>query len=553
MKRAALTLLCLAAASAQVPYERIVNAAREPQNWLTYWGDYSAIRHRTLDQINTSNIRDMRLEWVFQTGQTGAFETVPLVVDGVMYLTAPEGYAFAVDARGGRQLWSYKYPIPAGEKLCCGTINRGLAILGDRLYQVTPNAHLIALDSRTGALIWDSEIAPSSQYYGGTLAPLAVKDKIVVGVAGGEWGIRGLIDAFDAATGKRAWRFWAIPGPGEPGHETWSGDSWKNGGAPTWMTGTYDPDLNLIYWGVGNPGPDLSGDVRKGDNLYSCSLVALDADTGKLKWHFQFTPHDTHDWDANETPMLLNLKWKGRDRKVVAQANRNGFFYLLDRTNGEFLMAKAFARQSWAAGFDEKGRPKPLPNIEPTEQGVRLCPGVAGAANWMAPSYNPATGWFYFPVREQCDVYYAEPPVFVLGKPYWGSTGRAVSDEKEWGLLKALDPVTGETKWDFRYFRAPWGGTMSTSGGLIFSGDEDGYFMAFDARTGKNLWKMSTGMAIKTAPITYMVAGRQYVTMPSGGVLLTFALPERTEPEAKKPAKLADQAPPRKPSSRRIE
>ena len=237
--------------------------------------------------------------------------------------------------------------------------------------------------------------------------------------------------------------------------------------------------------------------------------------------------------DANETPMLLNLKWKGRDRKVVAQANRNGFFYLLDRANGEFLMAKPFARQTWAAGFDEKGRPKLLPNTEPSDEGTRLCPGLAGGTNWMAPSYNPGTGWFYFQVREQCDVYFTQPPVFVEGKAYWGSVSRAASDEKEWGLLKALDPLTGETKWDFRYYRAPWGGTMSTSGGLIFSGDEDGYFMAFDARTGKNLWKLNTGSAIKTAPITYVVNGRQYVSMPSGGAVLTFALPESAASESK--------------------
>ncbi len=522
-----ITCLLASALTAQVTFERIVNAAREPQNWLTYWGDYGAIRHRALNQISTANVADLRLEWVFQTGQTGAFETVPLVVDGVMYLTGPEATAFAVDARSGRQLWAYKYAMPPKAKLCCGTINRGMAMLGDRLFMVTGDAHLIAIESKTGQQIWDSEIAPVTQSYGATLAPLAVKDKIIVGVAGGEYGIRGLVDAFDANTGKRAWRFWTVPGKGEPGNETWHGDSWKNGGGPTWMTGTYDPALNLLYWGVGNPGPDLSGDVRKGDNLYTCSLVALDADTGKLKWHFQFTPHDTHDWDANETPMLLDLKWNGRERKVVAQANRNGFFYLLDRATGEFLMAKAFSRQNWAKAIDAKGRPIVLPNTEPSEEGTRLCPGLAGGTNWMAPSYNPATGWFYFQVREQCDVYFTQPPSFVAGKAYWGSVSRAASDEKEWGLLKAMDPATGETKWDFRYYRAPWGGTMSTSGGLIFSGDEDGYFMAFDAKTGKNLWKMNTGSAIKTAPITYMIDGRQYVTMPSGGVLLTFALKQK--------------------------
>ena len=469
--------------------------------------------------------RILRLEWIFQTGQTGAFETVPLVVDGVMYLTAANGYAYAVDARSGRQLWEYKYVVPANLKLCCGTVNRGLAILDNRLFMVTPDAHVIALEAATGHLLWDTEMASAAQSYGATLAPLAIRGKVIVGVSGGENGIRGFVDAYDTATGKRAWRFWSIPAKDEPGGDTWLADSWKRGGGATWMTGTYDPKLNLVYWGVGNPGPDLYGETRKGDNLYTASVVALDGDTGKLKWHFQFSPHDTHDWDACETPMLLDLKWKGRDRKLVVQANRNAFFYVLDRETGEYLMSRSFARQNWAKEMDAKGRPITMPNTEPSAEGAHVCPGVAGAANWMAPSYNPETGWFYFPVREQCDVYFAEPPVFVQGKAYWGSMFRGQTEEKEWGLLKALDPLTGETKWDFRYYRAPWGGTLATSGGLIFSGDEDGYLMAFDAKTGKNLWKINTGNRLVTAPITYMVDGRQYVTMPSGAALLTFALP----------------------------
>lgn len=513
--------------SQPVSFERIVNASKEPQNWLTYWGDYGAVRYRDLKQIDTVNVKDLRLEWIFQTGQTGAFETTPLVVDGIMYITAANGFAFAIDARSGRQLWQYKYPLPEGVKLCCGTVNRGLAILGDRLFMVTPDAYVVALEASTGRMLWKTEMAPASKSYGATLAPLAVRDKVIVGVSGGEYGIRGFVDAYDAASGKRAWRFWTVPSKDEPGGNTWLADSWKRGGGATWMTGTYDPNLNLIYWGVGNPGPDLYGEVRKGDNLYTAGLVALDADTGKLKWHFQFTPHDTHDWDGCETPMLLDLKWKGRDRKLVVQANRNAFFYVLDRETGEFLSARSFARQNWAQEIDAKGRPILMPNSDPNTEGARICPGLAGAANWMAPSYNPATGWFYFPVREQCDVYYAAPPVFVEGKAYWGSMFRGQTEDKEWGLLKALDPLTGETKWDFRYYRAPWAGTLATSGGVIFCGDEDGYLMAFDAKTGQNLWKINTGTRLVTAPITYMVAGRQYVTMPSGAALLSFALPPK--------------------------
>jgi alcohol dehydrogenase (cytochrome c) len=521
----ALTLAALTPAFAQnVTYDRLVNAIKEPQNWLTYWGDYGAVRHRDLRQIHTANVKDLRVEWMFQTGQTGAFETVPLVVDGVMYLTGGNGTAFALDARSGRQLWAYKHAFPPGEK--ASGVNRGLAILGDRVFMATPDAHVVALESKTGRLIWEIEMAPYNKgQHTATLAPLVVKDKIITGISGAEFGIRGFIDAYDAKTGERAWRFYTIPATGEPGGETWLGDSWKRGGGSTWMTGTFDPKLNTLYWGVGNPGPDLFGKDRQGDNLYSASLVALDPDTGKMKWHFQFTPHDLHDWDACETPMLLDLEWKGKPRKLVVQANRNAFFYVLDRETGEFLMGRPFARQTWAKELDRKGRPILMANTDPTPEGNRLCPGLGGAANWMAPSYNPQTKLFYFPVREQCDVYYSSSPVYIEGKPYWGSVFRGVTDEKEWGLLKALDPATGETKWDFRYYKAPWGGTLSTAGGLIFAGDEDGYLMAFDAKSGRNLWKFNTGYRLVSAPITWEVDGRQYLTMPSGGSLLTFALP----------------------------
>lgn len=515
----------VAAPAPSLPFDRIVHALDEPQNWLTYWGDYSAQRYRTLKQIDTSNVKDLRLEWMFQTGQSGAFETVPLVVDGIMYFTAAGGFAYAIDARSGRQLWQYKYPMADNIKLCCGTINRGLAMLDGRLFMATPDAHVVALEASTGQLLWNTAMAPGHAEYGATLAPLAVNGKVIAGVSGGEFGIRGFVDAYDARTGARVWRFYTVPAKGEPGGDTWLAESWQRGGGPTWMTGTYDPELNTLYWGVGNPGPDLYGDGRKGDNLYTASLVALDADSGKLKWHFQFTPHDTHDWDACETPMLLDLKWKGRDRKVVVQANRNAFFYVLDRETGEFLRGRSFARQTWAKELDKNGRPVLNGNPEPTAEGNRVCPGLAGAANWMAPSYNPETGWFYFPVREQCDEYYSAPPVYVAGKAFWGSMSRGQTEEKEWGLLKALDPLTGETKWDFRFYRAPWAGTLATAGGLIFAGDEDGYFMAFDAKTGKNLWKVNTGNRLVTAAITYEVKGRQFVTMPSGSALMTFALP----------------------------
>ena len=527
----AVVVACVSPAQTSVPFERIVNAAKEPRNWLTYWGDYSARRYRELDQINTSNIKDLRLEWMFQTSQPGAFETVPLVVDGIMYFTAANGYAYAIDARSGRQLWMYKYAIPKNAILPNGTVNRGLAILNDSLFMVTPDGHVLALETQTGRLIWDTLMAPNEQAHGATLAPLAVKDKVIVGVTGGEYGVRGFIDAYDARTGKRAWRFWTVPAKGEPGGDTWMADSWKRGGGATWMTGTYDPDLNLLYWGVGNPGPDLYGAARQGDNLYTASLVALDADSGKLKWHFQFTPHDQHDWDACETPVLLNLKFHGRDRKVVVQANRNAFYYVLDRETGEFLMGTPFERQTWAKELDAKGRPVLSAASQPTAEGQRVCPGLAGGSNWMAPTFDPQTGWFYFAYFESCDMYYLSPPVYIAGKAYWGSMARGMDQEKRWGVLKAIDPATGEAKWEFKMFQPSWGGTMSTSGGLIFSGDEDGYFTAFDARTGKNLWRINTGNRIATAPVTYMVDDRQYVTIPSGAALITFALPRQQHDE----------------------
>jgi alcohol dehydrogenase (cytochrome c) len=499
--------------------------AQDAGNWTTYWGDYSGIRHRALNQVNTDNVKNLRLDWIYQTGVPGRFETVPLVADGIMYFTAAGGHAYALDARSGRELWHYQYKVPENVRVTAGTINRGLAMIGERLFMTTPDAHTVAIEAKTGKLLWDVEIASWKNGYGATMAPLAIKDKVLVGVSGGEYGIRGLIDAYDAVTGKRVWRFWTIPAKGEPGGDTWLADSWKRGGGPTWMTGTYDPKLNLTYWGIGNPGPDLYGKDRLGDNLYTASVVALDPDTGKLKWHYQFSPHDTHDWDANETPVLIDADYQGRPRKLLAQANRNAFFYLLDRETGEFLFAKAFGRQTWNDGFDAKGRPLTKANTEPSPGGTPLCPGLAGGANWMAPSYNPQTKLFYFVYREACDVYFSSPPENIEGKSYWGSMSRGVTDEKDWGVLKALDPLTGQARWDFKFHRAGWAGTLSTEGGLIFAGDEDGYFLAFDARDGKLLWKVNTGSAIATSPMTYMVNGKQYVTLPSGAAVLTFSLP----------------------------
>jgi len=514
------------AETGDVTFKRLATADQTPAEWLTYWGDYHATRFRKLDQINENNVGQLRLAWLFQTGAPGAFETVPLVANGVMYFSTPDTAIDAIDARSGRLMWRYVYRIPKHAKYCCGTVNRGLAILGRRLFMLTPDTHLLAIDVRNGSLLWNVEVAPSvGGGYGGTEAPLVVKDKVVLGTAAGDYGIRGFLDAYDANTGKRSWRFWTVPSPGEPGSESWGSNSWEHGGAATWMTGTYDPELNTIYWGTGNPAPTLYGKKRPGDNLYSDSVLALDADTGHLKWYYQFTPHDTHDYDANETPMLLDLPWHGRTAKLLVQANRNGFFYVLDRETGKFLFAKAFVKQTWAKDIDHNGRPIVASNTEPTTAGTLICPQCAGGTNWMAPSYNPATGLFYVNVREGCDIFFSEPPAYQEGANYWATMFRAQPQEHQGGRVTALDPVTGETKWTFPLFSSPWAGTLTTAGNLVFAGDEDGYLIALQADTGKLLWRVNTGAGLRSSPITYAIEGKQYLSMPSGGAILTFALP----------------------------
>ncbi len=521
-----LASVCARPAWAQVTYERLLKAAQEPHNWLTYSGDYSGRRHSALRQIHTGNVQNLAVQWVFQTNALGKVEVTPLVVDGIMYIAAQDNRVYALDPRTGRAIWRYQRVLPEKIPLCCGKINRGLAALGNKVFLATLDAHVVALDAKTGSVVWDAEAEDYRKGYSFTVAPLVVKDKVVVGVAGGEFGIRGFIDAYDAETGKRAWRFYTIPGPGEPGHETWAGDSWKTGGAPAWLTGTYDPELNLIYWGIGNPGPDLYGAERKGDNLYSDCVVALDADSGKLKWHFQFTPNDVHDWDATQIPVLLDLDVQGRTRKVLALANRNAFFYLLDRTNGKFLLGKPFARVTWAKEIGPDGRPVVLPGADPTPEGNYVCPGLAGGTNWMSPSYNPQTGFFYVAVREQCDKYFTSQQPYREGQLYFGSSFQVVPGDKDWGALRALDPRTGQIKWEFKYYSAPWAGTLSTAGGLIFAADMEGYLMALDAETGKELWHLQTGSAVFASPMTYAVDGKQYVVIPSGSALFSLALPD---------------------------
>ena len=512
-------------AAAQVTSGRLLNASREPQSWLTYSGNYSGWRYSELSEINTRNVPQLRVEWVFQTGVPGQVESTPIVADGMIYITAANNNVFALDARTGRQIWRYQRRLPSDLRICCGPEDRGVAVLGDKVLLGTLDAHVVALDAKTGNVIWDVEAADYSKGYSFTVPPLAVKDKIILGVAGGEYGIRGFIDAYEAETGKRAWRFYTIPGPGEPGNETWEGDSWKTGGAPAWVTGTYDPALNLTYWGIGNPGPDADGEVREGDNLYSDCIVALDVDTGKLKWYFQPTPHDTHDWDATQTPLLVDAEVGGRPRKLLLQANRNGFFFVLDRETGQFLHAKPFVHTTWAKQEEPNGRPVALPGTDPSTDGTYICPDVTGGTNWFPPSFSPQTGLVYVPARERCAIYYTSPQDFREGDIYWGSTGQAPTNDPGWGALRAIDPQTAEIKWEFKQYSPPRAGTMATAGGLVFAGNAEGYLLAFDARSGKELWHIQTGAPIVAAPATVLLNGKQHVLLAAGGSLFAFALP----------------------------
>jgi alcohol dehydrogenase (cytochrome c) len=513
-------------AVAQVPYERIVQAGSEPNSWLTYSGNYSSHRFSKLDEINSENVAQLKVAWVYQMRRAGLVEATPLVADGVMYVTEPPSTVTALDIRSGRPLWSWSPKMPR-EVLHIGfpAVNRGVAILDETVFVGTLDAHLVALDAKSGVVRWDVVVADNKKGHSITHAPLALDGKIIVGISGGEAGIRGFLDAYDPETGERLWRFWTIPGPGEPGHETWQGDTWQTGAGATWLTGSYDPELNLLYWGVGNPGPDWNGDVRPGDNLFTCSLVALEASTGKLKWAFQFTPHDVHDWDANQIPVLVDGEFDGRPRKLVATANRNAFYYVLDRATGEFLQATPYAKQTWAEGIDRRGRPIVLPGTEPSEKGTLVWPSLQGATNWFSPSYSPRSKLFYVAVREMGSYYFKSEAEFEAGKPFLGGGEQALSGDNSAGAVRALEAMTGKQKWEFPLHSPPWAGLLSTAGGLVFGGTNEGNFFALDDQTGKVLWEFQTGGAIRANPMSFSLDGRQHIAIASGNALFVFGLP----------------------------
>ncbi len=524
--------LCLSAllaggllAQAQVGGDALMRAQQDNESWLMYGRNYSAWRYSPLDEINAGNVEQIALAWIFQSQVSGKFQTTPLVRDGVMYVTGPSNHAWALDLKTGRELWHYSEPVPDDLIVCCGKPNRGFAIHGDRLYKVNMQATLVAIDARTGDVVWEVEAADYRKGYSNTVAPLVVNNLVVTGIAGAEFGTRDFIDAYDAETGQRVWRFWTVPGPGEAGNETWAGDSWERGGASTWITGSYDPDLNLIYWGTGNPGPDLIGSPRLGDNLYSDSMLALDADTGELRWHFQFTPHDVHDWDSVADPVLVDMEVDGEPRKALLHANRNGHFYALDRTSGEFLFARAYTKINWADGIDPNGRPILIPGHEPTDEGTLTCPGMGGGHNWHATSYSPLTGLYYFNSGDGCQIYHGMAHDFVEGENYLGSAMENVTGEPREGSILAVDPSTGDQRWRFALVSPPSSGLLSTGGGLLFAGTAEGYFVALDADSGRPLWRLQTGGPVRAPAITYRFEGRQYIATAAGTAIFAFALP----------------------------
>jgi alcohol dehydrogenase (cytochrome c) len=548
-------------AQAPVTFQRLLNAAKEPQNWLTYGGDYFSNRYSPLTQITPANVKSLSLAWVYQSPVAGSWQPTPLVADGIMYLTQRPNDVIALDAVTGRVFWIYRYVSSSEFVGCCGANNRGLAILGETLFMGTLDGFVVALDVRSGRPLWKTQIAESKSAYSVTVAPLAVKDRVIVGVAGGEYGIRGFIAAYDARTGKEVWRFYTIPGPGEPGHETWEPcppnsaaycdpEAWKHGGGSVWVTGSFDPELNLSYWGTGNVGPDYNHEQRPGDNLYTASVVALDVDTGELRWHYQFTPHDRYDYDSVQVPVLADLTWQGAPLKALLWANRNGNFYVLDRGTGKFLLGKPFVKLNWMSGFDEKGRPIQTPQ----PPGMPTYPAVQGGTNWYSPSYSPRTQLMYFSAWEDQGQLFAGTPIvyeegrnftggvnqpFVPtpGKPTTGIPGAPSipslrrgpinnwTDAAGHGAVLAMDPTTGAPKWKFAMTDVTDTGIVTTASDLLITGGREGYLQVLDARTGTLLWKSNLGAQMLNNPITYAVNGRQYIAAMAGLSLFTFALP----------------------------
>lgn len=521
MTRRICAALALAACSlsAQVRHEDIREAPSE--DWLTFMGDYAANRHSPLDEITRDNVANLVPKWTFHVGNARRLTSYPIVYDGLMYVTN-SNEVYALDALSGRQVWHYRQDDVENDRQ-----NRGAAILGDRVFFVTTDCRLVAVNRLNGAVIFAEEYADPDEGYHCTAAPVAIKDRLIVGVSGGDSGMRGFLEARSPEDGSQIWKLWTVPAAGEPGSETWGPKTLPWGGAATWMPGSYDPELNWLFWPTGNPWPDFYGGDRPGDNLYSDSLIAVDLETGELQWYFQFTPHDVWDWDAQEPPVLLELELDGKKRKVVVQANRNGFYYILDRKTGEFLHASPFVdKLTWAEGIDEDGRPILIPGMEPSFEGKEVCPTVRGAANWMSDSYNPDTGLLYVMTLEACDIYTAsaKEPEPMIG--FAGTGGERPPGAGGQFVLRALRPDTGERVWEYPLTgpTTAWAGTLSTAGGVIFFGDDDNHLAAVDARDGKHLWHYNLGQPVYASPVTFELDGKQYVTIVSQRDVFTFGL-----------------------------
>jgi alcohol dehydrogenase (cytochrome c) len=504
-------------------------AVTSQTGWTTYNGQASGNRYSTLTEIAPGNVARLTTQWVFTLPNVSQGQVTPVVVDGLMYVSAANDL-YALDAGSGRQVWNYRRPRTRGlAGVAARGVNRGVAVSGERVFMATDHAHLIALNRASGALLWETQMADWRQNYNGTGAPMVVGDLVIAGIAGGDEGARGFVAAFEQATGKEVWRFWAVPARGEPGSETWKGNAIEHPGSATWMTGSYDAELDTLYWAIGNPGPDMIGDDRLGDNLYSDSVVALDSKTGRRKWHFQFTPHDVHDYDAQQPIVLVDATWQGTPRKLLLQANRNGYFYVLDRVTGEYLSGTQYVKNvTWASGLTKEGRPIVVPNMEPTHEGRRVCPSLEGASNWYSASFSPRTGLFYVQTNDKCGMFTRVDQTWEPGKSFMGGTFAAAPEPAQ-RVLRAIDIQTGKVTWELPQFGNvdSWGGVLSTASDLVFFADDSGAFAAADAKTGKRLWGFQTSQVWKASPMTYVFDNRQMLAIASGPNILAFGLPAK--------------------------
>jgi alcohol dehydrogenase (cytochrome c) len=533
--------------TAQLNYERILNAREEPQNWLTYYGAYNGQRYSPLDQINTENVKRLLPAWVFQAGTTGliagastySFEAAPIIVDGVMFVSGWDGWLWALDAKTGVEIWRYKHAVPFDVSLCCGNVNRGVAAANGKVFFVTANAHVLALDATNGKRVWDKTYGDVRAGESATVAPLVVKNLVIVGSSGGEFGTRGHLDAFDVDSGEHQWRCYMVPKPGEPGSETWpEGEAWQRGGANCWVTSTFDPETNLLYVGTGNPAPDFDGEVREGDNLFTDTIVAVDVDSGQIRWHYQCTPHDVWDYDS----ISENILFEHEGRKLLGHFDKNGYFFVLDRTNGERVSITPFVdRITWGA-ITREGQV--TAKVYPDKEGepVHFYPGPAGAKEWTHASYSPKTGLFYVPVQDTGATATRRRREFKESIPYWGA-GVQVDIEDMAGSISAFD-ANGDEKWRYRNELPMCASTLATGGDLVFAGKPTGEFVALDARSGQELWQFQCGSGHHSSPSAYSVDGRQYIVVPvgwggwaegflpgmlgagHGSALIAFALPE---------------------------